>query len=328
MTSFKADVIKQAKLLKNIIIFPEPDDERVLAAAAVLQKKGIVIPILIGNPEKVTKVAAQASINIKGLQLIDPFTSNLTEQLATEFYKRRRRKGMTPAKAAELIHDPFVFGAMLVQKDMAHGMVCGATRPTRETIRAAAWCVGKQPGVRIASSMFFMDFPKEVLLFADCGFNIDPTPRELVDIAEETVVTAKAFDLPQRVALLSFSTQGSAQHDSVKKVQRATKMVKTRNPKLQVDGELQFDAAYVPAVQKRKAPKSSLKGEAASIFVFPDLNSGNICYKVAERLGGAQAYGPIMQGFAKPINDLSRGCSVDDIVVVAAITAVQGVQAK
>ena len=320
--AFKDAIIKRAKLLKKVIIFPEAEDERVLQAAAQLQKKGIVIPILIGNPAIVAEIARKAKTDIKGLQLLNPEESSLTEPLAKELYKLRRRKGVNLQQAKKLIHDPFLFGAMLVRKEVAHGMVCGATRPTKETIKAAAWCIGTKKGVKTASSIFFMDFSKETLVYGDCGFNINPNHKQLADIAIESAKTAEQFGIPAKVAMLSCRTHGSATHDDITKVIKATKLVQKRKPKLVIDGEIQFDTAYDADIQKIKAPKSSLKGPA-SVYIFPNLDSGNIAYKITQQLAKAQAYGPILQGFTQPINDLSRGCSVDDIIVIAAITALQ-----
>ncbi|MFP4524377.1 MAG: phosphate acetyltransferase [Candidatus Woesearchaeota archaeon] len=322
MATFSQRVQKEAKRLKRIIVFPEPTDPRILEAASKLQKKGVVIPILVGHAQDVADAARKHNIRLRGLQLLDPAESTLKEPLAKELYKRRRRKGVTLTKAREKVLDPYMFGSLLVRKGVAHGMVAGATRPTKETIKAALHGVGLRKGVKTASSCFFMEFPKETLVFADCGFNIDPDAKQLAAIATETARTATQFGIKPKVAMLSFSTKGSAEHDRSKKVSKATRLAQRKRPDLAIDGELQFDAAYTPEIQKQKAPDSPLKGPA-TVFVFPDLDSGNNAYKIAERLGGAKAYGPVMQGLAKPVNDLSRGCSAEDVMTVAAITALQ-----
>jgi len=330
MASFAQTVINKAKKKDAVIVFPEAEDTRILKAVDKLYKEKIVTPVLVGNTKKILARAKSAKVKIPQAMIIDTKTNAEGAFYAEELFLRRQAKGLTLAEAKKLITgNPLFFAAMMVNAGAADGMVCGATHPTKDTLKAALWCVGTEE--QLASSMFFMEFPERkpserLLLFSDCGFNINPSAEQLSTIALQTRKTAEQFGLPQRIALLSFSTKGSASHEDVDKVVTATKLVKKearKFPELLVDGELQFDAGFVPSVQQSKAPKSPLGGKQANIFIFPDLNSGNIGYKLAQRLGNGNAYGPILQGLKKPVNDLSRGCDVEEIVVVVAITALQ-----
>jgi len=313
--SFARRVMKEAKKTGARIVLPEAHDERILRAASTLARRKIVTPLLIGRRETINEHARKHHINLKGVIIINPEEEEYAKKLST-------LKKITLREAREEVKNPLIRGALMVREGRADGLVSGATHPTSETIKAGIHIIRVRKGLRTASSLFFMERGKEALIFADCGFNIKPTSDQLADITMETARTAQAFGITPRVALLSFSTKGSAHHEEVTKVQEALKKIKRRRPGFTVDGELQFDAAYVPEVQRRKAPNSPLQGKA-NTYIFPDLNSGNISYKIAERLGGMKAYGPILQGFTKPINDLSRGCSAEDIIVVAAITALQ-----
>ncbi len=316
-------VIKQkAKNNLKRIVLPESADERVLRAASEIVKQGLAQPFLIGDRTSIAAKMENLGLSLEGISVRDPVHDENMQNYIQEMVKLRAYKGVTEEKAKELLSDVKYFAAMMVHMGHADGCVTGATHPTAETIRPALQLIGLKKGFSIASSYFLMLKDDEKLLFADCGFVINPSADELADIAIATNDSAQLFDISPKVAMLSFSTKGSAKHEMVDKVVQATNKVKERRSNIVVDGELQFDAAYVKKVAASKSPNSPVAGEA-NVFIFPDLNSGNICYKVTQRLGGYQAIGPIIQGLQKPMNDLSRGCSVEDIINVVAITAVQ-----
>lgn len=318
LTSIK----EKAKANPKRIILPESTDERVLNAAASLIKEGIALPYLIGDKPTIDAKAHELGISTDGMEIRDPAHDQHMDVYIQELVKLRAHKGVNETKAKELLLDVKYFAAMMVHMGHADGCVTGATHPTSETIRPAVQIIGLKEGFSIASSYFLMLKDDETLFFADCAFVVNPSSAELADIALATHASARSFDIEPKIAMLSFSTRGSAQHEMVDKVAQATKLVKERSPNIAVDGELQFDAAYVPKVGESKCPNSPVGGHA-NVFIFPDLNAGNICYKVAQRLGGYSAIGPIIQGLNKPMNDLSRGCSVEDIINVVAITGVQ-----
>ena len=322
------DKIK-AKAKANVkhIVLPEGEESRNVQAAVKIVSQGIATLTLLGDPAKVKEVAAGASL--EGLEIIDPRTSDQCEEYAATLYELRKAKGMTPEQAAELVKDPMYYGVMMVKMGDADGLVSGAIHSTGDMLRPALQIIKSKPGIKTVSSCFLMECPNKaygddgVMVFADCAVNIDPDAEQLASIALGAADSARALaGIEPRVAMLSFSTKGSAKHDLVTKVKEATRIAKELDPGLMLDGELQLDAAIVESVGQLKAPGSPVAGKA-NVLVFPGLEAGNIGYKLVQRLAGAEAYGPILQGIAKPCNDLSRGCSVDDIVATVAITAAQ-----
>ncbi|ARC85692.1 phosphate acetyltransferase [Clostridium argentinense CDC 2741] len=322
--------LAQADMKK--IVLPEGDEERNLKAAELIKKNAIAEVILVGGKEKVKANAKTFGVNIEGIEIIDPETSDKTSKYAEAFYELRKNKGVTLEKAIEVVKDPVYFGTMMVKMDDVDGLVSGAVHSTGDLLRPGLQIIKTAPGIKVVSSFFVMEVPnceygKEgTLLFADCAVNPNPNAEELASIAISTADNAKALcGIEPKVAMLSFSSMGSAKHENVDKVRIATESAREQRPDLQIDGELQLDAAIVDKVARQKAPSSSVAGNA-NILVFPDLQAGNIGYKLVQRFANAKAIGPVCQGFAKPINDLSRGCSVEDIVNVVAITAIQAQQ--
>ncbi len=328
------DEIKaKAAALKKTIVLCEGEDKRVVEAAAKITKEGIAKIVLIGNEEEAKKVAP--GVDLTGITLIDPLTSEKTAEYAKILYEARKAKGMTEEQAAQQAKDRTMFGALMLKAGDVDGYVSGACHSTANTLRPGLQVVKTAPGIKTVSSCFIMIAPEGenkynpdgVAVFADCAINIEPDAQQLADIAVSSAKTAKAIaGLEPRVAMLSFSTKGSGNDDkffkSVPKMQEATKLAKEMAPDLALDGEFQFDAAVAPEVGQLKAPGSKVAGHA-NVFVFPNINAGNIGYKIAQRFGNYMAIGPVCQGFAKPLNDLSRGCTVDDIVATVAVTALQ-----
>lgn len=310
---------EKASQRKKTIVLPESHDERVLKAAEILTKQKIASIITLGNEEKIRQDASKLNIELQGIRVIDPEKSDKLSDFANIFYNLRKHKGVTIEQAKETIKRDIFFAGMMVREGMAHGSVSGSFATTADVTRAAIFCVGLQKGISILSSFFLMAYPDKVYSFADCAVNPNPDANQLADIAISTADNHKKLTGEEPyIAMLSFSTKGSAEHELVDKVRQATQIVKEKRSDLNVDGELQFDAAIIESVGKKKAPGSSVAGRA-NVLVFPDLNAGNIGYKIAQRLGGAEAIGPVNQGLTKPFFDLSRGCSVDDIVSTAAI---------
>lgn len=326
------DQIKQkARQNTQTVVLPESYDDRMIQAAELIVKDNLAKPVLLGDPAVISAKAVELGASLDGVVVISPATSDLLSGYIDELVMLREKKGMTADQARETLtgEDNLFFGAMMVRKGDAGGMVAGAYNTTGDVLRAAFQVIGTAAGMKTVSSVFLMvtknpDFGENgVLCFADCAVNPNPNAQALAEIAVSTATSCKSFlGVDARVAMLSFSTKGSASHEDCDKVLEALEIAKGLAPELQIDGELQADAALLPKVGEKKAPGSSVAGKANTL-IFPDLDAGNIGYKLVERVAGAEAVGPIVQGLAKPVNDLSRGCSVDDIVSVSAITAVQ-----
>ncbi len=328
--AFIDGIKEKAKQDKKTIVLPESNDKRTLIAASEILKEGIANLIMIGNKEKIMDGATWLEIELDGLEILDPNDTPKLDEYTDLLYECRKAKGMTPEKAREtLLNDWLTFGIMMVKNNDADGMVAGACHSTADTLRPALQILKTAPGVKLVSAFFIVDTIKKdmgengAFLFADCGLNQDPTAEELAVIADSSARSFKQLIGPKpQIAMLSHSTMGSAKHELVTKMVNATNIAKREYPHLVIDGELQLDAALVPHVAKTKAPGSPVAGHA-NVLIFPNLDAGNIGYKLVQRLGNAEAYGPMLQGIAKPVNDLSRGCSWQDIVGVVALTAVQ-----
>ena len=328
--SFLGQVRKKALQAHRRIVLPETNDERVIRAASQILKEGLAQVILVGNQEAIMHSAKAYEVSLSGAKIVDPYNFERFNDYVNKLVELRAKKGMTPEEAKKLLlTNPTFFGAMLVKMGDADGMVSGSASPTANVLRAAIQVIGTQPGVKTVSSVFIMELSQfkdlfgSILVFGDCSVIPVPTSEQLADIATSAAETAvKIAGINPRVALMTFSTKGSAKHECVDRVIEAGRILRERKVKFRFDDELQADAALVKSVGEIKAPLSDVSGNA-NVLIFPSLSAGNIGYKLVQRLAGANAYGPIIQGLNAPVNDLSRGCSVEDIVVLTAITSAQ-----
>ncbi len=326
---FTTNLRQKAAALARTIVLPESGDDRTLKAAVRIRDEGFASIILLGDPGALSGDFEKLGLDGTGLEIIDPLRADCRDEFITAFYERRKHKGLTAADAARTLEDPLFFGAMLVSTGRAHGMVAGAANATSDVLRAGFQVIGTAPDSSLVSSCFVMiksdwEFGENgMIVFGDCAVNPNPDANQLADIAVATARTARSLcGFEPKVAMLSYSTMGSGTGADVDKVSEAVRLIQKKAPELPVDGPLQLDAAIVPAVGAKKAPGSNVAGRA-NVVIFPDLDAGNIGYKLVQRLAGATAIGPVLQGMARGVNDLSRGCSVDDIVNVVAITALQ-----
>ena len=319
---FESKLYAKARANVKTVVLPESDDERILRAAAIIKQSGAANLILLGRQDEVQKSASKLGLDLSGVKILDPQTDASLEKFARDLYELRKAKGMSEAQARDLVRDRTYFGTMLVYEGLADAMVSGAGTTTAETIRPALQIIKTKPGIASVSGAFIMCLDTQALLFADCAVAPSPSAEYLAGIAISSAATAKAFGLEPRVAMLSYSSGDSGSGESVEFIKTATQKAREKAPGLTIDGPLQFDAAVDAAVAKKKMPGSAVAGRA-NVFIFPDLNCGNICYKAVQRTAGAVAIGPILQGLKKPINDLSRGCKVADIVNTILISAIQ-----
>jgi len=319
---FEYELFERARANRKHIVLPEAEDERILRATEILLRRNVVDITLLGNEDEIYKHAKSLQLNLKGVNIIDPHDNDLVHEYAAEYFKLRKHKGITKEQAYELMFDVSYLGTMMVHKGHADGMVSGAAHTTQHTIRPAFEFIKTKPGVSIVSSSFLMCFNDRVLVYGDCAVNPNPNSEDLADIAISSAETAINFGIEPRIAMLSYSTGESGKGADVEKVRKATLIARERRPDLKIEGPIQYDAAIEPSVARQKMPNSDVAGKA-TVFIFPDLNTGNNTYKAVQRAANAVAIGPVLQGLNKPVNDLSRGCLVKDIVNTVVITAIQ-----
>ncbi|MCK6604684.1 MAG: phosphate acetyltransferase [Ignavibacteriaceae bacterium] len=319
------NIREKAKQKKRTLLLPESHDERVLKAAEIITKEGFASVITIGEENKIRQDAEKLGVNLNGVRIIDPAKSDKLSDFTNIYYNLRKKRGITIEEAKATVQRDIFFAGMMLREGMAAASVAGSTASTGDVMKAGIHCVGMKEGISIVSSFFLMVYPEITYSFGDCAVVPDPDAPQLADIAISTADNHKILTGEEPyVAMLSFSTKGSATHKLIDKVIEATALVKQKRPDIKVDGELQFDAAIIDSIGKKKSPGSEVAGRA-NVLIFPDLNAGNIGYKIAQRLGKAEAVGPVVQGLSKPFFDLSRGCSVDDIVNTSAIACLMGV---
>jgi phosphate acetyltransferase len=319
---FEYELIERARSSKQHIVLPEGEEERILRASEILLRRGVVELTLLGNEQNIREKTAALSLNLDGVNIVDPLQSAWLEDYASTYFALRKHKGITEDFARDMMHDASYFGTMMVYKDLADGMVSGSVHTTAHTIRPAFEFIRTAPNVSIVSSVFLMCLDDRVLVYGDCAVNPNPNPQELADIAISSAATAETFGIEPLVAMLSYSTGESGKGAEVDKVKEATHLARQLRPDLKIEGPIQYDAAIDESVAKTKLPDSQVAGRA-TVFIFPDLNTGNNTYKAVQRSANAVAIGPVLQGLKKPVNDLSRGCTVTDIVNTVAITAIQ-----
>ena len=322
--AFRHLLVERARAADKRIVLPEGSEPRTLQAACICTERGIARCVLLGDPGEIQSAAARAGLNLPaGLELLSP--AEQVDRFIQPLVELRKHKGLNAPMAEEALQDSVMLGTMMLHQGEVDGLVSGAVHTTANTIRPALQLLKTVPGVRVVSSVFFMCLPEQVLVYGDCAINPDPTPEELADIAVQSADSALAFGIPARVAMLSYSTGASGTGSDVDKVRRATQLAKERRPDLLIDGPLQYDAAAIAEVAKSKAPDSQVAGRA-TVFIFPDLNTGNTTYKAVQRSAEVISIGPMLQGLKKPVNDLSRGALVEDIVYTVALTAIQAQQ--
>ena len=324
--AFRYRLVEEARQARKRIVLPEGTEPRTVVAASIAAERGIARCVLLGNPDEIRDVARKQGVTLpESVELLDP--AQVAGRYVAPLVERRKAKGMTPEQAAQELSDPIMIGTMMMALDEVDGVVSGALHTTAHTIRPALQLIKTAPGCDLVSSVFFMCLPEQVLVFGDCAVNPNPTAEQLADIAIQSADSARAFGIEPRVAMLSYSTGTSGAGEDVEKVRRAAELARALRPDLAVDGPLQYDAAIMPDVARQKAPKSPVAGRA-TVFVFPDLNTGNVTYKAVQRSANVVSIGPMLQGMAKPVNDLSRGCLVEDIVFTIALTAIQAQQVE